>query len=223
MTRTKAELIRHCKNLVKQKVRYLYGFKYEPVTEAKLKMYFKLYPSYYTKTKQETAKKYVGNYATDCSGLISSCTGTTRSSQQYHDTALYILPVTPYYQGKDTSGLAVWKPGHIGVSIGKNITIEAKGIDFGVCQTIDTRWTHYLYLADIDYTPESVIVPSSPISDIMWMQDRINKVLGTNLEVDGQWGAKTTEAIDKFATQIGKHKYCKKGKKCTLGMLEELM
>lgn len=223
MIRSKSELIRHCKNLMRQGVRYLYAFKYELVTESKLKQYFKQYPSYYTAAKQAIAKKYVGDYATDCSGLISSCTGNTRSSQNYHDTALYILPVTPYYQSKDTSGLAVWKPGHIGVSIGKNTTIEAKGIDFGVCQTIDTRWTHYLYLADIDYTPESVIYPSSPISDIMWMQDRLNKTLHAGLEVDGQWGKKTTAAVLEYATLLGKQKWCKKGQKFTLGMIEGTM
>lgn len=220
---TKTQLIKWAKRLLKEQVRYLYGFKYEKVTASKLARFFAQYPNYYVDSKKSTAQRYIGDMATDCSGLISSCTGVLRSSQGYHDSAKYIIPVTPYYIGKNTAGLAVWKKGHIGVSIGKGLTIEAKGINYGVVQTKDTPWTHYLYLKDIDYTPDGIILPSSPVSEIIWLQDRLNDVLGADLEVDGQWGIKTETAVQAFARQVGKEKWCKQGRKVTLGMLEELI
>lgn len=220
--KTKAQLIKWAKKLLKAQTRYLYGFKYEKVTKAKLERFFKQYPAYYTDMKKALALAYIGDMATDCSGLISSCTGNIRSSQNYHDTALYVIPVTPSYMNRNTSGLATWKQGHIGVSIGKNLTIEAKGINYGVVQTTNTGWTHYLYLKDIDYTPDSIILPSSPVSEIIWLQDRLNSILNFGLEVDGIWGPKTETAVQAFAKQTGKEKWCKQGKKVTLGMLELL-
>ena len=53
----------------------------------------------------------------------------------------------------DTPGLAVWKPGHIGVYIGNGEVIEAMGTKYGVVKTqLEGRgWTHWLEIPHINY------------------------------------------------------------------------
>ena len=53
----------------------------------------------------------------------------------------------------DTPGLAVWKPGHIGVYIGNGEVIEAMGTKYGVVKTqLQGRgWTHWLEIPYIAY------------------------------------------------------------------------
>ena len=53
----------------------------------------------------------------------------------------------------DTPGLAVWKPGHIGVYIGNGEVIEAMGTKYGVVKTqLEGRgWTHWLEIPYIKY------------------------------------------------------------------------
>lgn len=53
----------------------------------------------------------------------------------------------------DTPGLAVWKPGHIGVYIGNGEVIEAMGTKYGVVKTqLEGRgWTHWLEIPYINY------------------------------------------------------------------------
>lgn len=53
----------------------------------------------------------------------------------------------------DTPGLAVWKPGHIGVYIGNGEVIEAMGTKYGVVKTqLQGRgWTHWLEVPYIAY------------------------------------------------------------------------
>ena len=53
----------------------------------------------------------------------------------------------------DTPGLAVWKPGHIGVYIGNGEVIEAMGTKYGVVKTqLEGRsWTHWLEIPGVEY------------------------------------------------------------------------
>lgn len=55
----------------------------------------------------------------------------------------------------ETSGLAVWQDGHIGVYIGNGEVIEAMGTEQGVVKTtLPSGWTHWLKIPYISYPQE---------------------------------------------------------------------
>jgi len=130
---------------------YVYGTKGNILTPALLHSLSDNYPAIFTNTYKNKAAAFIDKVCTDCSGLISWATGILRGSANYYDTAtekgnLQTIP--------EICGLAVYKKGHIGIYIGNGKVVEAKGINYGVIQSdlSDTKWTHYLYLCDIEYS-----------------------------------------------------------------------
>lgn len=191
MDAVRSELLNH--------TNYLYGYKGEMVTESNLSRFIKQYPDYYTEAKTAKAKKKIGYRALDCSGLLTVACGVLKSSQTFHDTALYTIP---YNKDLNLYGLACWKPGHIGVGVSTGFCIESKGIDYGVVETSNTKWTELLYLADVDYYEAKYIRPTSPVCRIMWLQHTLNQ-LGEHLEVDGIFGKRTGAALERFQKKHG--------------------
>lgn len=220
MKKTK-ELVKHACRQRDEAVRYLFGFKLETVEMNKLVSMARQYPAYYTSARMEKAKKLVGRIAVDCSGLISSCTKLERNSQGYHDTALYILDYEKY-RNRNIFGLACWKQGHIGIGAGVGMTIEAKGIDFGVVETTDTHWTKLLYLKDIDYTPIKPVSPESPLYRILWLQHRLNRTIDAGLKVDGVYGESTASAVLKYRKLIGEYDYSMTGRHVNMELVRRL-
>lgn len=193
--KTNIELVQHCYD--KLGVNYLYAAKGEIATKTKILAWGRMYPTYYTNTRLTKALKKQGGLATDCSGLISWLTGLIRGSQGYYDTAIKRGTISSI---PNVPGLAVWRKGHIGVYVGYGWVIEAKGIDYGVVLTKLSAgtWTHWLRLKDIqyvDYVPQKAITPKSSKTDIMWLQDKLNKAINAGLVVDGVYGAKTAAAV----------------------------
>ena len=139
---------------------YVYGTKGKVLTSSLLNNLSNNYPNIFTNTYKSKAKTFIGKVCTDCSGLISWGTGILRGSANYFDTAkekgnIENIP--------EIVGLGVYKKGHIGIYIGNGQVIEAKGINYGVVKSNlqDTKWTHYLFLRDIDYSPTTSIPVST--------------------------------------------------------------
>lgn len=89
--------------------------------------------------------------AVDCSGLIYSYAGGIRTG----DAQLY----ASNYTGSVTSGvprihgLGLWKPGHVGVYVGNDMAVDARGSQWGVCyESVYTHgWTTYFKVSGVTY------------------------------------------------------------------------
>ena len=103
----------------------------------------------------------------DCSGMIVKAfrkfipaygdrTANTFKAQFVSGGAIGTLP--------DIVGLAVWKDGHIGVTIGDGRVVEARGIRYGVVisELKAQTWTHWGFLRDVVYELDSAPVQPQP-------------------------------------------------------------
>ena len=152
MSKTSRELVEFCKG--KLGTPYVFGMKGQVLTEALLKQLAAENPKVYTPQYITKARSFMGKHCTDCSGLITWCTGILRGSANYKETAREIQPIGAL--NESMAGWALWKPGHIGVYIGDGTCIEAKGINYGTVETRaqDTPWVSVLKLKDIDYSEQ---------------------------------------------------------------------
>lgn len=160
MSKTSRELIEFCRG--KLGTPYVFGMKGQVLTEALLKQLASENPKVYTPQYITKARGFMGKHCTDCSGLITWCTGILRGSVNYKETAVEVQPIGAL--NESMKGWALWKPGHIGVYIGNGTCIEAKGINYGTVETRaqDTPWVSVLKLRDIDYS-EQVCGPAIPL------------------------------------------------------------
>lgn len=154
MSVTRDELVAWCKS--KLGTPYIYGAKGEVMTQAKLNSLAASYPSTFTTSYINKAKKYIGQRCCDCSGLISWKTGIIRGSSNYKNTATESYPISQL--SEDHIGWGLWRSGHIGVYIGNGEVIEARGIDYGTVKTkvASRNFTHVIKLCDIDYGAKAV-------------------------------------------------------------------
>lgn len=223
---TNLQLVEHCKDYLG--VHYLYGAKGQKMTESQIRMLAKMYPSYYGSNRLEKALKWVGDIAVDCSGLISSYTGTVRNTTGYYNTAIKRGEIEDGIP--ETPGLAVWYKGHIGVYIGGGKVIEARGFNYGVVETdLKNRpWTHWLKLCDIEYIEqEEPEVYTSPLATMKkgdfgvrvgWLQERLNSVFGAGLVVDEEYGSKTQAAVYAYQDSLGWNATGSAGKKTIVAL-----
>lgn len=149
MATTRDELVTFVKS--KLGTPYIYGAKGEVMTQTLLNSLARSYPSTFTSTYIKKAQKFIGKRCTDCSGLISWKTGILRGSSNYKDTATESLPISKL--SEDHIGWGLWRSGHIGVYIGNDIVVEARGIDYGTVESkvANRNFTHVIKLKDIDY------------------------------------------------------------------------
>ena len=121
-------------------------------------------------TREQTKKygsKWVGKMVTDCSGLVYWALKQLGLDGVHHATYLY----TDWckQKGKLINGMRsdgqLLKPGslvflqgnqakihHVGVYIGDDVVIEAKGTQYGVTTSKPDHWDHWGELKNIDYT-----------------------------------------------------------------------
>jgi peptidoglycan hydrolase-like protein with peptidoglycan-binding domain len=212
--KTTKELIDFCES--KLGTNYVYGSKGEVLTDAKLEQLKRMYPSY---IKDEKSK--IGTWCTDCSGLISWCTGIVRGSSQYKESATKVLTIDKISQA--VAGCFLWRSGHIGVYIGNGKCIEARGSAYGVVKTnvSDRTFTHILWGKDIDYSNTNVtnnndnkvnewssrplLMNGSNSAVVMKLQAHLNAINFTvgNAGIDGKFGKGTESAVKQYQKYKG--------------------
>ena len=135
------------------------------LTDSKLRSLANSYPKYLTYNKE---KGKIGTVCTDCSGLISWCTGKVRGSSQYKETATRIEPISNINGA--VAGCALWQQGHIGIYIGNGECIEARGSAYGTVKTkvANRKFTHILWLCDIDYDKDGCINEGTRVTVKEW-------------------------------------------------------
>ena len=131
-------------------------------------------------TREQTVKygsKWIGHMVTDCSGLLRWALYQLGESIVHHARYQY----TDYCRNKgrlinglreDGSsilpGTAVFLQGnqdkihHVGVYVGDNVCIEAKGTIYGVVTSELTHWDHWGELIMVDYSGETPVTPDKP-------------------------------------------------------------
>lgn len=196
---------------------YFYGMKMEYLTEQKMASMHKSYPSTVTAAYMALAraKKQVGKYNTDCSGLISAYTGKLLGSAQLYSQAYARLPISEWE--KFATGVVLWKKGHVGVYLGGGKVAEAKGINYGtiISDIKATKWEYgltfswmdYVYTEAVDnvtykaknpYTdPKQTLRKGMKGQDVKWLQYELNEA-GYKLVIDGDFGKKTLNAVKAF-------------------------
>ena len=169
MSKTSRELIEFCKG--KLGTPYVFGMKGQILTEALLQQLAAENPKVYTSQYITKARSFMGKHCTDCSGLITWCTGILRGSANYRETAREVKPIGTL--NESMTGWALWKPGHIGVYIGNGKCIEAKGINYGTVETRaqDTPWVSVLKLKDIDYSAQVCESPDPSPHPTGWVKE----------------------------------------------------
>lgn len=150
---------------------YAYGAKGEILTEQLLERLIRENPAQYTSDYIKKTRKNLGRICVDCSGLISWYTGIKRGSSGYLDTAKKKVLVSQL--DESMKGWAMWRRNHIGIYVGNQQCVEAKGVDYGVVlsDVRDTSWEYVIKLEDIcyDISPEPEYASGWNCTEQGWM------------------------------------------------------
>lgn len=151
---------------------YVTGTFGQVLTEGLLRSKLGQYPESVAPYEEFIRAHWLGRRTADCIGLIKSYCwydpGTEKITYQSNgmpdvDTDM-LFRVAAEKGGIDTipeiPGLAVWRPGHIGIYIGGGRVIEAAGTELGVIQSElaardFTHWLKIPYIAYWDAPPEA--------------------------------------------------------------------
>lgn len=184
---------------------YVYGSKGGVLTNDQINCWAKMYPGIFTTRYINLSKKYIGKRCTDCSGLISWCTGVLLGSGGLYADAKERHPISTI--DKAPIGAILWRKGHVAVYIGKGECIEAKGIEWGTIKSkvSSCGFTHWLLMDYIDYSvkdtnskPEKPTIPSKLKSEkVKELQAEFNRIALKDVNLikeDGIPGPKTLGA-----------------------------
>lgn len=107
-------------------------------------------------------------------------------------------------------GIAVRYDGHVGVYIGNGEVVEERGFAYGCVKTKlkDRKWLHWYKIPTIIYDANTVAPASQTLKlgdrllqkgskgdDVKELQVLLNTYINANLEVDGDFGTKTKNAV----------------------------
>lgn len=111
-------------------------------------------------------------------------------------------------------GIAVRRDGHVGVYIGNGKVVEEKGFAYGCVMTNlkSSTWLHWYKIPTINYVSgqtttntetsyklgDRVLRKGSKGEDVKELQTDLNTILKTQLEVDGDFGNLTQQAVINF-------------------------
>lgn len=182
-------------------------------------------------------KKWIGHYVADCSGAFvfaykkeggkiyhgsntifkKYCSSTGKLKKGAREDGEEIRPGTAVFLLKDGNRH------HIGLYVGNNLCIEAKGTPYGVVTSALSHWDEWGELKDVDYSDAEEGLSTITIDtrrtlriackgeDVKGLQNALNKWLeevsakdtvGSNLvpklDVDGIFGRKTEAAVKLF-------------------------
>ena len=145
---------------------YFYGAKISHgiLTEEFVQELHEKLPDLVTDDYVERARQQgqVGKVNTDCSGLIGAYLGVELSSAQMYAVADQRIMYESY--AWFPVGTVLWKPGHVGVYLGKRDgayrCVEAKGINYGTIYSnvSDNDWKCGLLFPRVNYDVESHII-----------------------------------------------------------------
>ena len=148
---------------------YFYGAKISHgiLTEEFVQELHEKLPDLVTDDYVERARQQgqVGKVNTDCSGLIGAYLGVELSSAQMYAVADQRIMYESY--AWFPVGTVLWKPGHVGVYLGKRDgayrCVEAKGINYGtICSNVsDNDWKCGLLFPWVNYDVESHIIDNT--------------------------------------------------------------
>jgi len=145
---------------------YWYGTFGQNATESLYSQKKKQYPSLYT---ANDFSNQFGKKVHDCIGLIKGyiwCDNANDKTPKYQsngcpDVNEEMMYVAATKKGEissmpDVAGVCVFMPGHVGVYIGNDEVVEARGHSYGVIKTDlkDRGWTRWCYCPYIEYDTE---------------------------------------------------------------------
>ena len=153
MAKTVTGLLLHCKQAVKNNVKYVYGAKMQVLTKAQIKA---LQNTYGKKCVWDSDLNKAGQLCCDCSGLISSYTSVVRGSTNYKDTALSSVSISELNKNwSKYIGWGLWMQGHIGVvsaTKGYYYAMDGSARNMVHYPMAKQGWTKCIKLCDIDYS-----------------------------------------------------------------------
>ena len=164
-TKNAADLVTYVTNAWNSGWGYVWGTYGQVLTPELLQYKLTQYPEGVGEYAAFIRANWLDKRTADCVGLIKGygwLDGETMEIQYGSNGMPDIGANEMYYNAvrkgaiqtmPDTPGLAVWKPGHIGVYIGNGEVIEAMGTKYGVVKTqLEGRgWTHWLEIPYIKY------------------------------------------------------------------------
>lgn len=142
---------------------YWYGTFGQIASEALLEAKKKQYPSQYTADKIPTYRQQFGKQVFDCSGLLKYILMTEGETKPLAYNAALDYSADSFYQKAtkkgdistlpEIPGIALHRPGHIGIYAGNGKVIEARGFAYGVVKSdLQGRgFLHWLYVPHVDY------------------------------------------------------------------------
>lgn len=169
--------------------------------------------AWFSAARLPKVKSLIGQATTDCHGLIEWFV-REQSGANYDVTAdmAYLASATkgPIGTIPELPGICVRYPGHIGIYIGSEYVVEARGAQYGITilRLQNRSWTHWYKHPEISYT-DNALPPPAPAKvnkstsrySIIWLQIALNRQAALKhinvplLEVDGIYGAKTAAAV----------------------------
>lgn len=163
------ELVKHCKEVLNSNCCYIYGTFGQQVTSKLIADKAAQYPKQMTPQRVDIANKIdIGKTAYDCSGLIKSflMDGKYNADQDRNAKGMYnnctksgLISNIP-----DIPGVLVFNKSltHVGVYIGNNQVIEAKGFDYGIRKANVSNFYYWGMYKEIDYTNDSTAKTDAP-------------------------------------------------------------
>lgn len=233
MAKTNSGLVEYCKAQVGKP--YWFGTFGQTASAGLYAEKKKQYPNYYTAS--DFSSQY-GKRVHDCAGLIKgylwSATPTSapkyNASQDYGATTFYATCTKKGAIGSfdRVEGRLVFRGSgqsmsHMGVYIGDDTVIEAKGHAYGVIKSKFTGggWTNWGQCKFIDEDPEPVPVPTEPVTvqldvlakgmrsgQVQTIQMLLNEIGfrdqdGKRLATDGAFGDRTKYALTNYQKARG--------------------
>ncbi len=212
-------LVAQCEIPLEEKWGYIWGASGETWTKEKQ-----------ANTKNEMAQKYgaqwIGRRVCDCSGLFVYAFRELGGSIYHGSNTIwrqYCVESTKgtLTEGKRTDGKAI-RPGsavfltrneggtksrhHIGIYIGSNMCIEAKGTKSGVVASGLSHWDEVAELRDVSYDGEAVLMTlrrGCKGEEVKDLQERLI-LLGYDVgTADGIFGTKTEKAVKAYQQDHG--------------------
>lgn len=180
MAKTVSGLIAHCKKAVANNVKYVYGAKMEVLTRAEIQSLQNTYGKSYV---WDSDLNKAGYLCCDCSGLISSYTGITRSSSNYKATATESVSLATLKANWNAYvGWGLWMNGHIGVvsdTEGYYYAMDGSARNMVHYPLSKQGWSKAIKLCDIDYSVKETVK-----EDDEMVETGTISVNGKNIKID---------------------------------------